>query len=162
MTEYFQNLTWIDQKDFDPSNKFDTQCIMNGDYKYAILEDGMYLICSNYSWKFNNGKPIRIPDKDQYRIDVYSSTTDELIFVGSINEIGIETNTISGVFVEEPFRRQGIATKMMTYAIKLVKPVGIYVYGDNIPAIECYKKLGFILPEKYRFTHSVICMMYQK
>lgn len=58
-----------------------------------------------------------------------------------------------GVFVDSRYKRKGVATKLLDYAIKLAKlqeakKIRLSVYADNHAAIELYKKHGFEVTEE--------------
>lgn len=50
---------------------------------------------------------------------------------------------LSGVFVEERYRRIGLAYMVLSYFIKRYKITKLFVYENNTAAINLYKKLGF-------------------
>lgn len=163
MNKHFESLTWINRDQFDPErNRIEGLFEEYLDNRYAVLEPEIYLIGTDINYKFSNGELHPLPDRELFRIEAYKQTkSGNLAFMGGVNHICLDSGYVGGVFVEEPFRRQGLATRMLKHAIKLVSPSSIYVYGDNHPAIECYRKLGFQLPENYKFAHDIICMLYQ-
>ncbi|KAF4677331.1 hypothetical protein FOL47_002259 [Perkinsus chesapeaki] len=78
--------------------------------------------------------------------------TDELAIRGRMRNPKEEGQLgyISQVWVNETYRRQGIATVLMKYAIKTGKGVkgilamGLLVHYNSTAAIELYKKLHFV------------------
>lgn len=56
---------------------------------------------------------------------------------------------ISGVFTDESYRRQGLATMLIQNIISVYegKEVILHVYGENERAVSLYKKLGFVVKE---------------
>ena len=53
---------------------------------------------------------------------------------------------VDGLYVLEDYRRQGIAKKLVDYALKLIKDsefININVMADNKNAINLYKSFGF-------------------
>lgn len=59
---------------------------------------------------------------------------------------------IDGLYVIEKYRRQGIAKKLVDYALKLIKDsefININVMADNKNAINLYKSFGF---KEFRIT----------
>ena len=59
---------------------------------------------------------------------------------------------VDGLYVLEDYRRQGIAKKLVDYALKLIKDsefININVMADNKNAINLYKSFGF---REFRIT----------
>ena len=59
---------------------------------------------------------------------------------------------VDGLYVLEDYRRQGIAKKLVDYALKLIKDsefININVMADNKNAINLYKSFGF---KEFRIT----------
>lgn len=62
---------------------------------------------------------------------------------------GIRTSGITDLFVEEPYRRKGLASYLLSEAFREIQKRGIsmvevHTMADNLAALELYKKLGFI------------------
>ena len=63
--------------------------------------------------------------------------------------ITFDSGTICQICVKNEFKRQGIATKLLQKSIEILKENNVEFYTlevrkNNIPAIEFYKKNGFI------------------
>ncbi len=77
----------------------------------------------------------------------YALFKDE-IMIGHVNCIQAKTNTIMGVFIDNPFRNKGYGTILMQNIIKVAKQRKLYmlrlqVSPCNDIAIKLYKKVGF-------------------
>ncbi len=61
---------------------------------------------------------------------------------------------IDGLYVDVNYRKKGLATKLIKEIVLNINyPIFLWVYKNNIKALNLYKKLGFIIknetPEKY-------------
>ena len=83
--------------------------------------------------------------------DVYGYYVDSIL-IGFIHISKLyETMDIVNVVVDNEYRKQGIATKLIDYVIKLyddVENIMLEVNENNIAAISLYKKNGFEIINK--------------
>ncbi|MBR4470115.1 MAG: GNAT family N-acetyltransferase [Erysipelotrichaceae bacterium] len=61
-----------------------------------------------------------------------------------------DDNEPADLFVREEYRRKGYGRKLLTKAIKMNEPkdMSLHVDIDNIPALNLYRSLGFVIDEK--------------
>lgn len=75
--------------------------------------------------------------------------------IGNVNKMGEECYVVRNVFIFPEFRGKGLCNKIMkiiTYKQKIKYnklPTLLLVLKDNIPAIKCYEKNGFIKNSVY-------------
>jgi len=65
---------------------------------------------------------------------------------------------IDEIFIEDEYRNKGLGSNIIKNIINKNKAVYLWVYKENIKAINLYKKLGFIVEEetKTRYYMKVI------
>ncbi len=67
---------------------------------------------------------------------------------------------IDDLYVLAPYRRLGIGTEIVRRCIaeseRLVKPLMLYVFTKNTPAVRLYEKMGFVLKETVSPTRSIL------
>jgi len=75
-------------------------------------------------------------------------TDDRLVAAVSARPVGNGLYATDNIFCDPEYRRRGITTRLLRYAFgKLcdagARSVRLTVYGDNLPAIRLYRKLGY-------------------
>ena len=67
---------------------------------------------------------------------------------------------IDDLYVLAPYRRLGIGTELFRRCIaeseRLGKPLMLYVFTKNTPAVRLYEKMGFVLKETVSPTRSIL------
>ena len=82
---------------------------------------------------------------------LYGYYEDKLLGFIHLNKL-YENMDIVNIVVDPKYRRQGIAKKLVDYALKLIKDsefININVMADNKNAINLYKSFGF---KEFRIT----------
>ena len=88
-------------------------------------------------------------DNNLLLIAVENNNISGYIFVREIKEEGFKNvMLIDGLYVNEEYRNQGIASKLIEESLKWIKEQGseavkIKVMSDNIKAVNLYQKFGF-------------------
>ena len=98
--------------------------------------------------------------------DVYGYYVDSIL-IGFIHISKLyETMDIVNVVVDNEYRKQGIATKLIDYVIKLyddVENIMLEVNENNIAAISLYKKNGFeIINKRNNYYGSVAALIMKR
>jgi len=67
---------------------------------------------------------------------------------------------IDDLYVLAPYRRLGIGTEIVRRCIaeseRLGKPLMLYVFTNNTPAVRLYEKMGFVLKKTISPTRSIL------
>lgn len=81
----------------------------------------------------------------------------EIAAKANTNAIGVEWVQIGGVYTVPLYRRNGYGLHLVyticRRALKVNKKIALFVKEKNIPAIELYKKIGFIESGKYKIGY---------
>ena len=59
--------------------------------------------------------------------------------------IGLDNNYIAGIFVDKPYRSNGVGTSLLNFAKNCRNKLILTVYEKNQSAVKFYEKSGFIL-----------------
>ncbi len=91
--------------------------------------------------EINNFKMIRVDNK----------------IVGTIGVIDYEDGKmIDEIFIEENYRNKGIGTNLIKDVLNRYKKVYLWVYKDNVKAVNLYRRLGFIVKEDTESRYLMI------
>ena len=70
------------------------------------------------------------------------------------------TLELDDLFILPPYRRQGIASEILRYCIseseRRHKPLMLYVFTQNLPALLLYEKMGFEVQEIASPTRQIM------
>jgi len=103
-----------------------------------------------------------IKRKLQKKLSEYRAVILDDEKVGYFRLCGIEDNTLEldDLYVLAPYRRQGIATGILRYCIseseRRHKPLMLYVFTQNLPALLLYEKMGFEVQEIASPTRQIM------
>lgn len=154
MTDFFKSLKWRDRDSFSLTDQTDTLIIQNTAGvvgRYVSLEPDIYLI-----HEVNDIEFYSCCGDSAYRIICFNKN----IWCAGV-DFDINTGHIEGLYVEPENRRQGYASKLLSYIMRLTDYQFLEVYGDNHAAIYCYEKFGFnvdVICETLRGTPALISM----
>ena len=73
--------------------------------------------------------------------EVYVYETDSIIK----GFIGLDSDYIAGIFVDKPYRSNGIGTALINFIKKHHNKLVLSVYEKNTSAVIFYKKCGFVI-----------------